>query len=318
MLVLVTWGSKLGGTEGIARIIADTLEQQGFEVTAEPVEKVTGVKAFDAVIVGGALYANRWPGKLRRFVNRNIAQLRKVPVWFFSSGPLDDSAEKRDIPPPNQAAVLADRVGVKRHVTFGGRLEPDAKGFPAAAMAKKLSGDWRNPERIRDWATKLARELPTAAPGTYVEHAARSLIRLLGYGVLGWAAAAALAGAILPWGGFGAALAVHAIVLPIIFIFLAWRYFRVLGSRDPLPTAAIWTGLTAALDLSIAARFTEHGLQFLTSMLGAWLPLLVVFLATWFTGLLISTMPWPKPAESMGQEGPQSNGRRHAASAQSN
>lgn len=119
MLVPVTWGSKLGGTQGIARIIADTLEQRGFEVTTEPAETITGIRAFDAVMIGGALYANRWPGKLRRFMNRIMAQLRKVPVWFFSSGPLDNSAEKRDIPPPNQIAVLADRVGVKRHVTCG-------------------------------------------------------------------------------------------------------------------------------------------------------------------------------------------------------
>lgn len=90
-------------------------------------------------------------------------------------------------------------------------------------MAKKFSGDWRNPERIRDWANELASELPAAVPGRYVVLASRSFIRLFGYGVLGWATAATIAVAILPWSGFGAALAVHAIVMPIIFTFLARR-----------------------------------------------------------------------------------------------
>jgi hypothetical protein len=56
-----------------------------------------------------------------------------VPFWFFSSGPLDDWSEDRDIPPTLQVQTLLDRVGALGHVTFGGRLAPDARGFPASA-----------------------------------------------------------------------------------------------------------------------------------------------------------------------------------------
>ena len=31
---------------------------------------------------------------------------------------------------------MMEKVGAKGHVTFGGRLPADAKGFPASAMAK--------------------------------------------------------------------------------------------------------------------------------------------------------------------------------------
>lgn len=116
------------------------------------------------MISGGAIYGNRWPRKLRSFLNRHVSQLRKVPVWFFSSGPLDDPAAREAIPATTQVAVLAERVGAKDHVTFGGRLEANATGFPASAMAKRKSGDWRNPGRIREWAAKLASEIPTATP----------------------------------------------------------------------------------------------------------------------------------------------------------
>jgi menaquinone-dependent protoporphyrinogen oxidase len=185
--VLVTWGSKMGGTEGIGRIVGQTMEARGLEVVAASVDEIASPEGFDVVIVGGGLYGNRWPANVRRFVRRNVEQLRAVPVWFFSSGPLDDSADRSEIPAPNHIAALAERVGAKGHVTFGGRLERNARGFPASAMAEKSSGDWRNPDRIRAWAATIAAEIPEAVPGRAIDHPARSLTRLVGHALLGWA-----------------------------------------------------------------------------------------------------------------------------------
>ncbi len=105
---------------------------------------IVGPNGFDAVIVAGALYANRWHHDARRFVRRNRAALGKLPVWLVSSGPLDDTAAHRDIEPTAQVRKLAARIGARGHVTFGGCLSPDAKGFPASALAKTKSGDWRD------------------------------------------------------------------------------------------------------------------------------------------------------------------------------
>jgi menaquinone-dependent protoporphyrinogen oxidase len=58
-----------------------------------------------------------------------------------------------------QVQELLERIGARGHVTFGGRLPADAKGFPASAMAKTRAGDWRDPERIRGWAADVAVEL---------------------------------------------------------------------------------------------------------------------------------------------------------------
>jgi len=55
------------------------------------------------------------------------------------------------------------RVNARGHVTFGGRLSPDAKGFPASAMAKKHGGDWRDAAQVRQWARSVAAELSAAA-----------------------------------------------------------------------------------------------------------------------------------------------------------
>jgi menaquinone-dependent protoporphyrinogen oxidase len=155
MRVLIAFGSKRGGTAGLADMIGDALRVAGCETVVSPATGIYDLTEFDAVIVASALYANRWHRDARRFVRRNTAALRKLPVWLVSSGPLDDSAEHKDIPPTKQVAKLAKRIGARGHVTFGGRLSPHATGFPASAMAKTHAGDWRNQACVRRWAESL-------------------------------------------------------------------------------------------------------------------------------------------------------------------
>ncbi len=157
MRVLVGFGSKRGGTAGLAAMIGDALTEAGYEAVVTPAKDVRGVADVDAVIVAGGLYANRWHRHARRFVRRHASALRELPVWLVSSGPLDRSAEERDIPPTAQVAKLATRVGARGHVTFGGYLAADAKGFPASAMAKKRSGDWRSRAHVRRWVATSRR-----------------------------------------------------------------------------------------------------------------------------------------------------------------
>jgi menaquinone-dependent protoporphyrinogen oxidase len=163
MSVLVTFGSKRGGTAGLAAMVADGLREEGFTVDLDRARAVKRVQGYEAVVVGGALYAFRWHRDARRFVKRHTRRLRERPTWFFSSGPLDDSATQKDIPPVKGVQALMDRVHARGHVTFGGRLAPDAKGFPASAMAKKNSGDWRDPEQVRAWTHQVATELRAVA-----------------------------------------------------------------------------------------------------------------------------------------------------------
>lgn len=159
MRILVTYGSTRGGTQGLAEMVADDLRSEGFEVDLLPPRQVRRLEGYDAVIVGGALYAFRWHRAARRFVRRHAAEIRQRPAYFFSSGPLDDSASRGDIPPVKGVQALMEKTGVREHITFGGRLRPDAKGFPASAMAKKHAGDWRDAGQVKQWTQTIASQL---------------------------------------------------------------------------------------------------------------------------------------------------------------
>ena len=294
MRVLVTWSSKRGGTEGIGHTVGEELQTHGFEVVESSIDKVDGLGSFDAVIVGGALYAGRWPRAARNFVNHHVRQLRKIPVWFFSSGPLDDSADTKVIPATPEVGDLAERIGAKGHVTFGGRLAPDAKGFPASAMAKTNSGDWRNNEKIRAWADEVAVAIPTAKPGTPVDRPAHSIPRMVTYGVVGWALCAVTMFALMKLTSLTPALVIHAIVAPLFFALIARNYFGAGGAREAMPTAIIWTAIVALLDMIVVAGAVQRSLEIFRSFAGTWLPLGLIFLATWATGEIMSMVPPPR------------------------
>jgi len=140
-------------------MIGDELASAGMETVVQPAQQVRGVDDFDAVVIAGALYAFRWHRAARGFARRHAKALRELPVWLVSSGPLDDSAVTGDIPPVKQVATLMSKIGARGQVTFGGRLDANAKGFPASAMAKKKAGDWRDPAHVHRWASMVAEEL---------------------------------------------------------------------------------------------------------------------------------------------------------------
>jgi menaquinone-dependent protoporphyrinogen oxidase len=231
MRVLVTWGSKRGGTEGIAAIVGERLKATGIEVHLMRADLVRSLDGIDAVIIGGALYSQRWHRAARRFVERHRLALRQRPVWMFSSGPLDGRADHSEIAPTRQVRALMERVGAQGHVTFGGRLSPDARGFPASAMAKTLAGDWRRPERIAAWALQVAQELPAARPLPVIDERDRIWSRL-GPPLLSAVVSSALAALLLwwtttPWLALSAAGAIAVLA----FVAVALSSFNHAGSR---------------------------------------------------------------------------------------
>ncbi|MGW1010336.1 flavodoxin domain-containing protein [Streptomyces termitum] len=161
--VLVAYGSKHGATAGIADEIGRALRDDGFDTDVRPAGTVTDVGGYDGVVLGGALYAGRWNGEARRCARRNAEQLRHRPVWLFSSGPVDRSAEQRDIPPVRGVARRMKQLGAREHVTFGGALTADSPDLVARALVRHgKGGDFRDPARVRAWAHRIGAALEEA------------------------------------------------------------------------------------------------------------------------------------------------------------
>ncbi|WP_027341528.1 flavodoxin domain-containing protein [Hamadaea tsunoensis] len=165
MTVLIAYGSRRGGTAGLAEMIGAELVAQGLPADVLPADTVTSVDDYQAVVLAGSLYINRWHPDARKFARRLSEGLRTRPVWLVSSGPLDDSAATSVLPPVPQVARVSRNVGARGCVTFGGRLTPDARGFVAHSMAKTRAGDWRDPAQVKAFATEVADVLRPSRAG---------------------------------------------------------------------------------------------------------------------------------------------------------
>ncbi|MBW5480545.1 flavodoxin domain-containing protein [Streptomyces bambusae] len=161
--VLVAYGTTHGATAGIAEQIGETLREDGLDAVVLPADDVDDVRGYDAVVLGGALYAGHWSGKAERCAERNADSLRHRPVWLFSSGPLDRSATEHDIPPVPSVARQMQLIGAREHKTFGGSITARTPGLLARSMLRQgKGGDYRDPDRIRTWAHHISGELATA------------------------------------------------------------------------------------------------------------------------------------------------------------
>ncbi|WP_035805697.1 flavodoxin domain-containing protein [Kitasatospora mediocidica] len=158
--ILVAYGSKHGATAGIAEQIGRTLEEEGFDAAVHPARDVREVEGFDAVILGGSLYAGHWNRDTMRCAHRNAEALSHRPVWLFSSGPVDSSAERHEIPPVPAVAEEMERLHAKGHRTFGGSITAGTPGLVARTLVKHgKGGDFRNAEAIQSWAHQVGEEL---------------------------------------------------------------------------------------------------------------------------------------------------------------
>jgi menaquinone-dependent protoporphyrinogen oxidase len=151
--VLVAYATRNGATAEIARWIGDDLVASGVRATVRPAGAAGDLTGYDAVVLGSGVYRGRWLPEAARFARRHRRTLAGLPVWLFSSGPLDPSAAQRSLPPVPGAVRVADAVDALDHVTFGGRLIPGARGFIARQIiAQGKGGDFRDRAQIRDWA----------------------------------------------------------------------------------------------------------------------------------------------------------------------
>jgi menaquinone-dependent protoporphyrinogen oxidase len=167
MQVLVAYATKHGSTREIAEVIGATIVERlgprDVQLDVMAAHEVRDVTGYDAVVLGSALYAAHWQREANRFVVRLRDQLAERPVWLFSSGPLDHSADAGVLPAPPAVARLTSSIAARDHRTFGGRLLADTPGLDPRILATHPTGDFRDWDQIRAWAARIAGELHALA-----------------------------------------------------------------------------------------------------------------------------------------------------------
>ena len=160
MKVLVTVASRHGSTEMIGDCIREELEATGVKAHLLEPELVGELDQYDAVVLGSAVYGGRWLKAARNLARRFEAELRRKPVWLFSSGPIGDPA--RPLQPPADAIELTHRLSAMDHQVFEGRIERDNLGVGERLAVRSLgapSGDYRQWPAIAAWARRISRSL---------------------------------------------------------------------------------------------------------------------------------------------------------------
>jgi menaquinone-dependent protoporphyrinogen oxidase len=186
--VLVVYGSRHGGTKGIAERIGEVLKTRGVDATVAAAGRVNAMDVLvaDAFIVGSGVYMGSWLKEPIQFLERNQAALAARPLWLFSSGPLLGSTAVKDDADPNADALgpaegpgsggrkkveaLMAATGARENRIFFGAFDPED---PPKAMSERFvrlmpaakgllpPGDFRNWDDIEAWARAIAEALAT-------------------------------------------------------------------------------------------------------------------------------------------------------------
>jgi menaquinone-dependent protoporphyrinogen oxidase len=164
MRVLVTAASKHEATAEIAAALGKALGAAGADATVLAPDEVHDLDAYDAVVLGSAVYAGHWLAPAKAFVERLGSALATRPVWLFSSGPVGRPA-RPDEDPADVPGLMAT-TGAREHRVLPGRVERQRLGFAERAVVTALrvpDGDFRDWAAVDGFAHDIARELAAAA-----------------------------------------------------------------------------------------------------------------------------------------------------------
>jgi menaquinone-dependent protoporphyrinogen oxidase len=158
--ILIAYASRHGSTQEVAEQVAQTLRDSGLDVDVRPASSLDDVDAYDAVVIGGALYMGHWHRDARRLLSRVSEELSERPVFVFGMGPTDlepKSVEEARHHVDEALAKVPDVHPVSIAI-FGGVVHPDDLHFPFNHMPET---DARDPEAIRAWSDDVAAVLTT-------------------------------------------------------------------------------------------------------------------------------------------------------------
>lgn len=161
--ILIAFASRHGSTAEIAAAVGRRLDEAGFATTVRSADLVSGLSGFDAVVVGSAVYMGRWLSAARNLIESHAPELRGLPTWLFSSGPIGSPA--RPEADSGDGDTFAAEIAAVGYHRFNGRLDRKLLSFTERATTRLVGaeeGDFRDWDDIRLWADGIAAHLVAA------------------------------------------------------------------------------------------------------------------------------------------------------------
>jgi menaquinone-dependent protoporphyrinogen oxidase len=157
--VLVAYAPRKGSTREVAEAIAARLQTNGLRAVVQPAGERVDLGTFDAVVLGGALYAGHWHRGARRFLRRHRRVLTTMPVAVYAMGPSTtaEHAMAGSLGQLERALAGVPEVAPVAVTVFGGVIDPDRLRFPFNRMPPGDARDW---EAITAWADEVAGHVP--------------------------------------------------------------------------------------------------------------------------------------------------------------
>lgn len=157
MRVQVIVSSRHGSTDEIGDAVAEVLRERGHDVERLAPADVSSLDGVDAVVLGSAIYMSQWLEPARDLVARHGDELRRLPVWMFSSGPVGPEVT------PGSATTrihsLLEAVEPLDYQVFSGVVDRSVLNLRERSIVRMVGaaeGDFRDWDAVRGWAAAIA------------------------------------------------------------------------------------------------------------------------------------------------------------------
>lgn len=162
--ILVTYATRTGSTAGVAEAIGKTLAESGAEVEVRPMQDVTDLSPYRAVVAGSAIQGHIWLPEAMQFIQTHRAALAQKPFAAFlvciamsmnneaaRRGVADWMQPVRALVKPVSEGYFAGILDISKVPSFFDRL----KFRVSVWLGIWKEGDHRDWDAIRAWAASL-------------------------------------------------------------------------------------------------------------------------------------------------------------------
>jgi len=163
--ILVTYASRGGSTTGVAEAIGKTLTESGAQVEVRPMQDVTDLAPYRAVVAGSAIQGKQWLPEAMQFVQTHQAALTQKPFAAFlvcvtltmknadkyRQFVADFMQPVRALVQPVSEGLFAGVLDIGKIPSFGDRL----KFRLSVVFGVWSEGDHRDWKAIRAWAESI-------------------------------------------------------------------------------------------------------------------------------------------------------------------